>query len=104
MLRHAIACFPTDSEIWLPPTGATAAEQLRSACRLGCTAAVARRLGVPDLTTTVLALTPHRARRRLRAGRRSGAPARPGPARPGRRILSVPAMFLSALVGAVLQK
>ncbi|MFB7529442.1 DUF1275 family protein [Streptomyces sp. NPDC056178] len=52
---------------------------------MGLQNAVARRLGVPDLTTTVLTLTltglahSHRARRRLRPGRRSGAPLpRPG--------------------------
>ncbi|MFD5270295.1 DUF1275 family protein [Streptomyces sp. NPDC058335] len=62
---------------------------------MGLRNAVARRLGVPDLTTTVLTLT------------LTGLAAGSGPAggeapRPGRRILSVLAMFLGALVGAVL--
>jgi uncharacterized membrane protein YoaK (UPF0700 family) len=60
---------------------------------MGLQNAVARRLGVPDPTTTVLTLT--------------GLAADSGPAggaapRPGRRILSVLAMFLAALGGAVL--
>ncbi|MFF2412117.1 YoaK family protein [Streptomyces sp. NPDC058092] len=64
---------------------------------MGLRNAVARRLGVPDLTTTVLTLT------------LTGLAADSGPAcgaapRPGRRILPVLAMFLSALVGAVLLK
>ncbi|MFF0740479.1 DUF1275 family protein [Streptomyces sp. NPDC004111] len=65
------------------------------ALAMGLQNAVARRLGVPDLTTTVLTLT------------LTGLAADSGPAggtgpRPGRRILSVLAMFLGALAGALL--
>jgi uncharacterized membrane protein YoaK (UPF0700 family) len=60
---------------------------------MGVQNAVARRLGVPDLTTTVLTLTlTGLAADSTRAG--GEAP------RPGRRILSVLAMFLGALAGA----
>ncbi|MFE9565983.1 YoaK family protein [Streptomyces sp. NPDC006487] len=64
---------------------------------MGLQNAVARRLGVPDLTTTVLTLT------------LTGLAADSGPAggtapRPGRRILSVLAMLLGALAGALLLK
>ena len=62
---------------------------------MGLQNAVARRLGVPDLTTTVLTLT----LTGLAADSTSAGGAAP---RPGRRILSVVAMFLGALVGAVL--
>ncbi|MHC5903597.1 YoaK family protein [Streptomyces sp. S6] len=55
---------------------------------MGLQNAVARRLGVPDLTTTVLTLT------------LTGLAADSAPA--GRRLLSVLAMFLGALTGAVL--
>ncbi|MGW2523758.1 YoaK family protein [Streptomyces sp. NPDC001617] len=62
---------------------------------MGLQNAVARRLAVPDLTTTVLTLT-------LTGLAADSTPAG-GPApRPGRRILSVLAMFLGALVGAEL--
>ncbi|WP_371095166.1 YoaK family protein [Streptomyces sanglieri] len=62
---------------------------------MGLQNAVARRLGVPDLTTTVLTLTlTGLAADSARAG--GAAP------RPGRRILSVLAIFLGALAGAVL--
>jgi uncharacterized membrane protein YoaK (UPF0700 family) len=57
--------------------------------------AVARRLGVPDLTTTVLTLT-------LTGLAADSAPAGGEAPRPGRRILSVLAMFLGAFVGAQL--
>ncbi|MGW0604420.1 YoaK family protein [Streptomyces sp. NPDC002640] len=62
---------------------------------MGLQNAVARRLGVPDLTTTVLTLT------------LTGLAADSGPAggeapRPGRRVLSVAAMFLGALTGGAL--
>ncbi|MFD8229866.1 YoaK family protein [Streptomyces massasporeus] len=62
---------------------------------MGLQNAVARRLGVPDLTTTVLTLT------------LTGLAADSGPAggagpRPGRRLLSVLAMFLGALPGGLL--
>ncbi|MFJ6434244.1 YoaK family protein [Streptomyces sp. NPDC091416] len=62
---------------------------------MGTQNAVARRLGVPDLTTTVLTLTlTGLAADSTRAG---------GPApRPGRRILSVLVMFLGALAGGLL--
>ncbi|CAM5251199.1 YoaK family protein [Streptomyces aurantiogriseus] len=62
---------------------------------MGLQNAVARRLGVPDLTTTVLTLT-------LTGLAADSAPAGGEAPRPGRRILSVLAMFLGALVGAVL--
>lgn len=62
---------------------------------MGMQNAVARRLGVPDLTTTVLTLT-------LTGLAADSSPAG-GPApRPGRRVLSVLAMFLGALAGALL--
>ncbi|MQS34710.1 YoaK family protein [Streptomyces katsurahamanus] len=61
---------------------------------MGAQNAVARRLGVPDLTTTVLTLT----LTGLAADSATGGKA----PRPGRRILSVLTMFLGALVGAVL--
>ncbi|MFF3848213.1 YoaK family protein [Streptomyces sp. NPDC002328] len=62
---------------------------------MGLQNAVARRLGVPDLTTTVLTLT-------LTGLAADSAPAGGEAPRPGRRILSVLAMFLGALVGALL--
>ncbi|MFH9403957.1 YoaK family protein [Streptomyces sp. NPDC017638] len=62
---------------------------------MGLQNAVARRLGVPDLTTTVLTLT-------LTGLAADSAPAGGATPRPGRRVLSVLAMFLGALVGAVL--
>ncbi|MFF9018909.1 YoaK family protein [Streptomyces eurythermus] len=62
---------------------------------MGLQNAVARRLAVPDLTTTVLTLT-------LTGLAADSSPAG-GPApRPGRRVLSVLAMFLGALAGALL--
>ncbi|MFI7320348.1 YoaK family protein [Streptomyces venezuelae] len=60
---------------------------------MGLQNAVARRLGVPDLTTTVLTLT-------LTGLAADSAPAGGAAPRPGRRILSVLAIFLGALVGA----
>ncbi|MFF8727021.1 YoaK family protein [Streptomyces sp. NPDC015171] len=62
---------------------------------MGLQNAVARRLGVPDLTTTVLTLT----LTGLAADSRAAGGAAP---RPGRRILSVIAMLLGAFVGAEL--
>ncbi|GHF37293.1 YoaK family protein [Streptomyces griseosporeus] len=62
---------------------------------MGLQNAVARRLGVPDLTTTVLTLT-------LTGLAADSAPAGGAAPRPGRRILSVLAMFLGALAGALL--
>ncbi|MFE9557824.1 YoaK family protein [Streptomyces sp. NPDC006692] len=62
---------------------------------MGLQNAVARRLGVPDLTTTVLTLT-------LTGLAADSTPAGGAAPRPGRRILSVLAMFLGALVGAQL--
>ncbi|MEU9671177.1 YoaK family protein [Streptomyces bobili] len=62
---------------------------------MGMQNAVARRLGVPDLTTTVLTMT-------LTALAADSPPAGGEAPRPGRRILSVLAMFLGALVGAQL--
>ncbi|MEU9063466.1 YoaK family protein [Streptomyces sp. NPDC048430] len=62
---------------------------------MGLQNAAARRLGVPDLTTTVLTLT--------LTGLAADSTAAGGSApRPGRRILSVLAIFLGALVGAEL--
>ncbi|MEU5853068.1 YoaK family protein [Saccharopolyspora shandongensis] len=61
---------------------------------MGMQNAVARRLGVPDLTTTVLTLT----LTGLAADSKSPGGSAP---RPGRRVLSVLAMFLGALVGAL---
>ncbi|GAB2908414.1 DUF1275 family protein [Streptomyces heilongjiangensis] len=62
---------------------------------MGLQNAVVRRLGVPDLTTTVLTLT--------LTGLAADSTPGGGPApRPGRRILSVLAMFLGALAGALL--
>ena len=65
------------------------------ALAMGSQNAAARRLAVPDLTTTVLTLTLTgiAADSRLAGG--------PG-GRPGRRFISVAAMFLGALVGALL--
>ncbi|GGM06810.1 hypothetical protein GCM10010129_58340 [Streptomyces fumigatiscleroticus] len=62
---------------------------------MGMQNAVARRLGVPDLTTTVLTLT-------LTGLAADSGPAGGAAPRPGRRILSVLAMFLGALAGALL--
>ncbi|MFB0617648.1 YoaK family protein [Streptomyces sp. AGS-58] len=62
---------------------------------MGCQNAVARRLGVPDLTTTVLTLT-------LTGLAADSTPAGGEAPRPGRRILSVLAMFTGALAGALL--
>ncbi|KND46248.1 MULTISPECIES: YoaK family protein [Streptomyces] len=62
---------------------------------MGLQNAAARRLGVPDLTTTVLTLT----LTGLAADTASAGGAAP---RPGRRLLSVLAMFLGALAGALL--
>ncbi|QDY80371.1 YoaK family protein [Streptomyces qinzhouensis] len=64
---------------------------------MGLQNAVVRRLGVPDLTTTVLTLT-------LTGLAADSGPAGGAAPRPGRRILSVLVMFLGALVGAVLLK
>ncbi|MFI6057721.1 YoaK family protein [Streptomyces sp. NPDC051286] len=61
---------------------------------MGLQNAVARRLAVPDLTTTVLTLT-------LTGPAADSASAGPVP-RPGRWIVSVLAMFLGALAGAML--
>jgi uncharacterized membrane protein YoaK (UPF0700 family) len=62
---------------------------------MGIQNAVARRLGVPDLTTTVLTLT-------LTGLAADSSPAGGAAPRPGRRVLSVLAMFLGALAGALL--
>ncbi|MFE7593369.1 YoaK family protein [Kitasatospora sp. NPDC057512] len=62
---------------------------------MGLQNAVARRIAVPDLTTTVLTLT--------LTGLASDSPPAGGTApRPGRRILSALAMLLGGLAGAVL--
>jgi uncharacterized membrane protein YoaK (UPF0700 family) len=60
---------------------------------MGLQNAVARRLGVPDMTTTVLTLT-------LTGLAADSTPAGGAAPRPGRRILSVLAMLLGALGGA----
>jgi uncharacterized membrane protein YoaK (UPF0700 family) len=62
---------------------------------MGLQNAGARRRGVPDLTTTVLTLT-------LTGLAADSTPAGGEAPRPGRRILSVLAMFLGALIGAAL--
>jgi uncharacterized membrane protein YoaK (UPF0700 family) len=62
---------------------------------MGLQNAVARRISVPDLTTTVLTLT-------LTGLAADSTPAGGAAPRPGRRILSVLAMFLGAFVGAQL--
>ncbi|MGW0881858.1 YoaK family protein [Streptomyces sp. NPDC002671] len=62
---------------------------------MGLQNAVARRLGVPDLTTTVLTLT-------LTGLAADSTPAGGAAPRPGRRILSVLAMLLGAFVGTEL--
>jgi uncharacterized membrane protein YoaK (UPF0700 family) len=62
---------------------------------MGLQNAVARRLGVPDLTTTVLTLT-------LTGLAADSSPAGGTTPRPGRRLLSVLAMFVGALAGALL--
>ncbi|UUU25603.1 YoaK family protein [Streptomyces sp. DSM 40750] len=65
------------------------------ALAMGLQNAVVRRLGVPDLTTTVLTLT-------LTGLAADSTPAGGTAPRPGRRLLSVLAMFLGALAGALL--
>lgn len=62
---------------------------------MGLQNAVARRLGVPDLTTTVLTLT-------LTGLAADSGPAGGAAPRAGRRLLSVLAMFLGALPGGLL--
>ncbi|MCX4781688.1 YoaK family protein [Streptomyces sp. NBC_01264] len=62
---------------------------------MGLQNAVVRRLGIPDLTTTVLTLT------LTGLAADSGAAGGTGP-RPGRRLLSVLAMLSGALAGALL--
>ncbi|MGW9032550.1 YoaK family protein [Streptomyces sp. NPDC055722] len=62
---------------------------------MGVQNAVARRLGVPDLTTTVLTLT-------LTGLAADSTPAGGEAPRPGRRILSVLAMFVGAFAGTLL--
>ncbi|MEU3844746.1 YoaK family protein [Streptomyces sp. NPDC028635] len=62
---------------------------------MGLQNAVARRLAVPDLTTTVLTQT-------LTGLAADSTPAGGQTSRPGRRLLSVLTMFLGALVGAAL--
>ena len=62
---------------------------------MGAQNATARRLAVPDLTTTVLTLTITGVAADSRVARGEGSKA-------GRRVLSVAAMFLGALAGAAL--
>jgi uncharacterized membrane protein YoaK (UPF0700 family) len=65
------------------------------ALAMGLQNAAARRLGVPDLTTTVLTLT-------LTGLAADSSPAGGTNPNPGRRLLAVAAMFLGALIGALL--
>jgi uncharacterized membrane protein YoaK (UPF0700 family) len=62
---------------------------------MGLQNATARRLGVPDLTTTVLTLT-------LTGLAADSPPAGGANPNPGRRLLATATMFLGALVGALL--
>lgn len=62
---------------------------------MGIQNATARRLAVPDLTTTVLTLTLTGVAADSRAGGGEGG-------RPGRRLIAVAAMFCGALLGALL--
>ncbi|MFE1442600.1 YoaK family protein [Streptomyces sp. NPDC058739] len=62
---------------------------------MGLQSAVARRLGVPDLTTTVLTQT-------LTGLAADPGEAGGGPPRPGRRLLAVLTMLLGALAGGLL--
>jgi uncharacterized membrane protein YoaK (UPF0700 family) len=62
---------------------------------MGLQNAAARRLGVPDLTTTVLTMT-------LTAFAADSTLAGGGNPRPGRRVLAVAAMLLGAATGAFL--
>ncbi|WP_205843922.1 YoaK family protein [Nakamurella deserti] len=64
-----------------------------AALAMGAQNAVARRLAVPDLTTTVLTMTLTGLAADLRTGHRAGA---------ARRLLAVTAMFAGAVVGALL--
>jgi uncharacterized membrane protein YoaK (UPF0700 family) len=76
-------------------SGARYALIVPMALTMGAQNAMARRLAVPDLTTTVLTLTLTgvAADSRLAGG---------GGGHPGRRLLAVSAMLAGALVGAVL--
>lgn len=65
------------------------------ALAMGAQNAIARRLAVPDLTTTVLTLTLTGIAADSRIAGGAGG-------RPGRRLIAVAAMFAGALVGAVL--
>ena len=80
------------------PDGATQADleagyQDRGAALVACDAA--RRLAVPDLTTTVLTLT-------LTGFAADSSLAGGGNPRPGRRVIATAAMFAGAAVGALL--
>jgi uncharacterized membrane protein YoaK (UPF0700 family) len=77
------------------PQGARYGLSVLLALAMGMQNATARRLAVPDLTTTVLTLTLTgiAADSRLAGG--------PG-GRPGRRLIAVLAMLVGALIGAVL--
>jgi uncharacterized membrane protein YoaK (UPF0700 family) len=80
------------------PTTATTTALAVTAAALavgtGLQNAVVRRLGVPDLTTTVLTMTLTGIAADIRAGKPSPAFAR--------RVLAVVTMFLGGLIGAVL--
>jgi uncharacterized membrane protein YoaK (UPF0700 family) len=65
------------------------------ALAMGAQNATARRLAVPDLTTTVLTLTLTGVAADSRLARGSGG-------RPGRRLIAVSAMLAGAVVGALL--
>lgn len=80
-------------------TGSSGTRPTRSivplACSMGLQNGVARKLAVPDLSTTVLTLTI------VGIGADSKLAGGPG-SRAGRRLISVTSMFLGALIGASL--
>jgi uncharacterized membrane protein YoaK (UPF0700 family) len=78
-----------------PPLAARYVLIVTLAMTLGLQNATARRLAVPDLTTTVLTLTLTGVASDSRLGGGQGG-------HPGRRLLAVGAMFAGALVGALL--
>ena len=78
-----------------PPLGARYVLIVTLAMTLGLQNATARRLAVPDLTTTVLTLTLTGVASDSRLGGGTGG-------HPGRRLFAVGAMFAGALIGALL--
>jgi uncharacterized membrane protein YoaK (UPF0700 family) len=85
------------STVGLDPGGGLVGSSLIAllAVAMGLQNATARRLGVPDLTTTVLTLT-------LTGLAADSTLAGGGNPRPGRRLLATASMFLGAAVGALL--